>query len=90
MPNRVDKPDPFTAEQLTVNEEVRDPRDASRAGFITLLSVLGLFLLGSVAFQRVLSDRELTESDDVPRFAALGATRTSSRCGPPTSRRWTS
>ncbi|WP_304451800.1 APC family permease [Nocardiopsis sp. YSL2] len=49
---------------FSVNEEVRDPRDASRAGLITLLSVLGLFMLGSVAFQRVLSDRELTESGE--------------------------
>jgi amino acid transporter len=40
---------------FTVNEEVRDPRDASRAGLITLVTMLGLFLLGSIAFQRVLS-----------------------------------
>ncbi|MEW1778839.1 APC family permease [Streptomyces sp. NPDC086777] len=44
---------------FSVNEEVRDPRDASRAGLITLVTMLGLFLLGSVAFQRVLSEREL-------------------------------
>jgi amino acid transporter len=44
---------------FTVNEEVRDPRDASRAGIITLGTMLGLFLLGSVAFQRVLSGPEL-------------------------------
>ncbi|MFI0960182.1 APC family permease [Streptomyces sp. NPDC021080] len=44
---------------FTVNEEVRDPRDASRAGTITLVTMLGLFLLGSVAFQRVLSQDEL-------------------------------
>ncbi|MEU1200649.1 APC family permease [Streptomyces sp. NPDC005813] len=44
---------------FTVNEEVRDPRDASRAGTITLVTMLGLFLLGSVAFQRVLSEQEL-------------------------------
>ena len=44
---------------FTVNEEVRDPKDASRAGLITLVTMLGLFLLGSVAFQRVLSEREL-------------------------------
>ncbi|MEU1406552.1 APC family permease [Streptomyces sp. NPDC005728] len=44
---------------FTVNEEVRDPRDASRAGLITLVTMLGLFLLGSVAFQRVLSGDEL-------------------------------
>ncbi|MFG2127244.1 APC family permease [Streptomyces sp. NPDC048751] len=44
---------------FSVNEEVRDPRDASRAGFITLVTMLGLFLLGSIAFQRVLSEPEL-------------------------------
>ncbi|MGW5640015.1 APC family permease [Streptomyces sp. NPDC003832] len=44
---------------FSVNEEVRDPRDASRAGFITLCTMLGMFLLGSVAFQRVLSEEEL-------------------------------
>ncbi|MGW1067686.1 APC family permease [Streptomyces aureus] len=44
---------------FTVNEEVRDPRDASRAGTITLVTMLGLFVLGSVAFQRVLSEDEL-------------------------------
>ncbi|MFG2479000.1 APC family permease [Streptomyces fagopyri] len=44
---------------FTVNEEVRDPKDASRAGTITLFTMLGLFLLGSVAFQRVLSEDEL-------------------------------
>ncbi|MET9405127.1 APC family permease [Streptomyces sp. NPDC002935] len=44
---------------FTVNEEVRDPRDASRAGTITLVTMLGIFLLGSVAFQRVLSEDEL-------------------------------
>ncbi|NUT26384.1 MAG: APC family permease [Streptomyces sp.] len=44
---------------FTVNEEVRDPRDASRAGLTTLFTMLALFLLGSVAFQRVLSEKEL-------------------------------
>ncbi|OIJ68928.1 APC family permease [Streptomyces mangrovisoli] len=44
---------------FSVNEEVRDPKDASKAGFITLVTMLGLFLLGSVAFQRVLSGPEL-------------------------------
>jgi amino acid transporter len=44
---------------FSVNEEVREPRDASRAGFITLLTMLTLFLLGSIAFQRVLSEPEL-------------------------------
>lgn len=44
---------------FSVNEEVREPRDASRAGFITLLTMLALFLFGSIAFQRVLSEPEL-------------------------------
>ncbi|MFC8229588.1 APC family permease [Streptomyces sp. NPDC057287] len=45
---------------FSVTEEVRDPRDASKAGIITLFTMLGLFLLGSFAFQRVLSLDELT------------------------------
>ncbi|MEU6921312.1 MULTISPECIES: APC family permease [unclassified Streptomyces] len=45
---------------FSVTEEIRDPRDASRAGLITLFTMLGLFLLGSFAFQRVLSLDELT------------------------------
>ncbi|MGW2560342.1 APC family permease [Streptomyces sp. NPDC001514] len=44
---------------FSVNEEVREPRDASRAGITTLFTMLALFLLGSVAFQRVLSEEEL-------------------------------
>lgn len=44
---------------FSVSEEVRDPRDASRAGLTTLATMLVLFLLGSVAFQRVLSEQEL-------------------------------
>ncbi|WP_138909836.1 APC family permease [Streptomyces chryseus] len=44
---------------FSVNEEVRDPADASKAGLITLFTMLGLFLLGSFAFQRVLSQDEL-------------------------------
>ena len=44
---------------FSVNEEVRQPRDASRAGVTTLVMMLGLFLLGSVAFQRVLTEDEL-------------------------------
>ncbi|ELP66820.1 APC family permease [Streptomyces turgidiscabies] len=44
---------------FSVNEEVRDPRQASRAGITTLVTMLGLFLLGSIAFQRVLSESEL-------------------------------
>lgn len=44
---------------FSVNEEVREPRDASRAGVTTLVLMLGLFLLGSIAFQRVLSEDEI-------------------------------
>ncbi|MGN9762363.1 APC family permease [Streptomyces sp. SD31] len=44
---------------FSINEEVRDPRDASRAGITTLFTMLALFLLGSIAFQRVLSEEEL-------------------------------
>ncbi|WP_441251525.1 APC family permease [Kitasatospora sp. McL0602] len=44
---------------FTVGEEVRDPRDASRGGMIALVTVLGLFLLASTAFQRVLPIDEL-------------------------------
>ncbi|MES5817528.1 APC family permease [Streptomyces sp. RG80] len=44
---------------FSVSEEVRDPRDASRAGLTTLVTMLVLFLIGSVAFQRVLSEQEL-------------------------------
>ncbi|MEV0749091.1 APC family permease [Streptomyces sp. NBC_01220] len=45
---------------FSVTEEIRDPQDASKAGLITLFTMLGLFLLGSFAFQRVLSLDELT------------------------------
>jgi amino acid transporter len=44
---------------FSVSEEVRDPRDASKAGLTTLVTMLVLFLIGSVAFQRVLSEEEL-------------------------------
>lgn len=44
---------------FTLNEEVRNPRDAARAGITTLVMMLSLFLLGSVAFERVLSEDEL-------------------------------
>lgn len=44
---------------FSVSEEVRDPRDASKAGLTTLATMLVLFLIGSVAFQRVLSEEEL-------------------------------
>ncbi|WVT95255.1 APC family permease [Streptomyces xanthochromogenes] len=44
---------------FSVNEEIKKPEDASKAGLITLFTMLGLFLLGSFAFQRVLSAAEL-------------------------------
>ncbi|WP_250302827.1 APC family permease [Streptomyces sp. A 4/2] len=44
---------------FSVNEEVRDPAQASRAGIVTLFTMLALFLLGATAFQRVLSTDEL-------------------------------
>ncbi|MDT3395752.1 APC family permease [Streptomyces sp. B1866] len=44
---------------FTVTEETRTPGDASRSGFIALWSVLGLFLLGAVAFQRVMPTQEM-------------------------------
>jgi amino acid transporter len=44
---------------FSVSEEVRDHRDASRAGLVALFTMLGLFLLGGFAFQRVLSVDQL-------------------------------
>ncbi|KAB2362935.1 APC family permease [Actinomadura montaniterrae] len=46
---------------FSVSEEVRDHRDASRAGLISLFTMLALFLLGSVSFQRVLSAGEMAD-----------------------------
>ncbi|MER5888907.1 APC family permease [Streptomyces sp. NPDC001941] len=47
---------------FSVNEEIHDPRDASKAGTLTLFTMLGLFLLGSFSFQRVLSVDELADN----------------------------
>ncbi|MGV9713634.1 APC family permease [Gordonia sp. NPDC003424] len=47
---------------FSVNEEVRDPKDASRAGLLTVILALGLFVLAAVAFQRVIPHDELTTS----------------------------
>ncbi|MHB9755855.1 APC family permease [Streptomyces sp. BYX5S] len=44
---------------FTVTEETKDVRDAGRGGFIALFAMLGLFLYGSVAFQREMSLPEL-------------------------------
>ncbi|MFI0981156.1 APC family permease [Streptomyces sp. NPDC021093] len=47
---------------FSVNEESKDPRDAAKGGFIALLTMLGLFLFASIAFQRVMSTGELVEN----------------------------
>ncbi|BCJ43423.1 putative amino acid permease [Actinoplanes ianthinogenes] len=47
---------------FNVTEETRNPEDASRGGFIALFTMLGLFVLGSIAFQRVLPTEELAEN----------------------------
>ncbi|WP_051570912.1 APC family permease [Cryptosporangium arvum] len=44
---------------FSVTEETRDPGDAARGGYIALFTMLGLFVLGAIAFQRVLSTDEL-------------------------------
>ncbi|MFB7559600.1 APC family permease [Streptomyces brevispora] len=47
---------------FSVGEEVSDPRDASRGGFIALAVMLLLFLLAGTAFQRVLPLDELADN----------------------------
>ncbi|MFB7342992.1 APC family permease [Streptomyces hydrogenans] len=47
---------------FSVSEEVRDPRVASRSGFIALTVMLLLFLLGGTAFQRVMPLDELADN----------------------------
>ncbi|WP_327358589.1 APC family permease [Streptomyces sp. NBC_01304] len=44
---------------FSVTEETKDTRDVGRGGFIALLTMLALFLYGSVAFQREMSLGEL-------------------------------
>ncbi len=44
---------------FSVGEEVREPRDTSRGGFIALTVMLLLFVLAGTAFQRVLPPAEL-------------------------------
>ncbi|WP_371483676.1 APC family permease [Kitasatospora sp. NBC_00315] len=39
---------------FSIGEEVRDPRDASRSGFVALTAVMLLFVFAGTAFQRVL------------------------------------
>ncbi|MBE7196038.1 APC family permease [Gordonia polyisoprenivorans] len=47
---------------FAVTEEVRHPRDASRAGIMTVLLALGLFVLAAVSFQRVIPQDDLIAS----------------------------
>ncbi|WP_395298717.1 APC family permease [Kitasatospora hibisci] len=47
---------------FSVGEEVRDPRDASRAGTLALVVMMLLFLLAGTAFQRVLPLDELADN----------------------------
>ncbi|MFJ2417545.1 APC family permease [Streptomyces brevispora] len=47
---------------FSVGEEVSDPRDASRGGFIALAVMLLLFLLAGTAFQQVLPLDELADN----------------------------
>lgn len=47
---------------FSVGEEVRDPRDASRGGLITLVLMLVIFLLAATSFQRVLTLGELADN----------------------------
>ena len=44
---------------FSVNEETRNATDAARGGLIALVAMLGLFLVGALAFQRVMSTDEL-------------------------------
>jgi amino acid transporter len=44
-----------------VTEETRNPRDASRGGFLALGLMAGMFVLAAIAFQRVLTPAEIVE-----------------------------
>ncbi|MEU8781203.1 APC family permease [Streptomyces sp. NPDC048637] len=44
---------------FSVNEETRSSTDAARGGLIALVVMMGLFLVGALAFQRVMSTGEL-------------------------------
>ncbi|MFI5523497.1 APC family permease [Streptomyces platensis] len=44
---------------FSVNEETRNSTDAARGGLIALVVMMGLFLVGALAFQRVMSTGEL-------------------------------
>ncbi|MGW8554549.1 APC family permease [Streptomyces tubercidicus] len=47
---------------FSVNEETRSSTDAARGGLIALVVMMGLFLVGSLAFQRVMSTGELVHN----------------------------
>ncbi|GAA2741775.1 hypothetical protein GCM10010440_14340 [Kitasatospora cinereorecta] len=47
---------------FSIGEEVRDPRDASRSGFVALTVMLLIFLLAGTAFQRVLPLDDLADN----------------------------
>ncbi|MFD9123884.1 APC family permease [Kitasatospora sp. NPDC059571] len=47
---------------FSVGEEVRDPRDASRGGFIALTVMMLLFVFAGTAFQRVLPLADLADN----------------------------
>jgi amino acid transporter len=44
-----------------VTEETKNPRDASRGGFLALALMAGMFVLAAIAFQRVLTPDEIVE-----------------------------
>lgn len=47
---------------FSVNEETRSSTDAARGGLIALVVMMGLFLVGSLAFQRVMSTGEMVHN----------------------------
>lgn len=57
---------------FSVTEETRDSGDAARGSYIALFTMLGLFLLGAVAFQRVLTAPEMsgTGAEGLTYFAS--------------------
>lgn len=56
---------------FSVTEEVRKPGDASRAGLLTVFLAVGLFILATVSFQRVIPMDELANSGSTG-FAMFG------------------
>ncbi|MFE6739617.1 APC family permease [Streptomyces tubercidicus] len=47
---------------FSVNEETRSSSDAARGGLIALVVMMGLFLVGSLAFQRVMTTGEMVHN----------------------------